>query len=578
MVTSATLLLTAGAVWYAAVTARQHDEVRFENAIQHTRDAIEERVNVHLALLRATKGLFGTDKAISRQDFGHFVHQLQLDAKYPGLSALGYAERVDGPDRERFVKQMREEHGTLFDIRPAGERPVYFPVIYVEPGNSMNVPAIGSDLFAEPTRYRAMTYARDIGSGVTSTKVTLMQSGRAEDRSGFVMYVPVFAGVNSPTTLWERRARIRGYVCGAFRSQDLFAGVFRSETRPPLHFDVYAGVLPRKHNLLYSSRGRVSSQPLLAHSERLSVPGLIWTLVFQTTTAFESDSSRHWAYWIGGFGLLMSAFLYAAMEALAKEQRRAARNLAVANADLERKVEERTARLSESLADMEHFSYSITHDMRGPLRAMRSYALLLANEPDEVAPGVRNEYLRRIAAASQRMDQLIRDALNYAKVVRDELDLRPINPGVILREMTETYPTFHPPRARIELEGDFPLVLANEAGLTQCFSNILANAVKFVPAGRQPHVRVWAEPHGKMIRLLFQDNGIGIAPEHQDRIFGMFQQLHPAGEYDGTGVGLALVKKVTARMRGRVGLDSKAGHGSTFWLEFAAARVPAPAS
>ena len=578
LVTGATLLLTAGTLWYAAVTARENDEVRFENAVQHTRDAIEERLNVHLALLRATKGLFAADELVSRQEFSHFVRRLQLEPNYPGLSAIGYAQRVDRADLDNFLTQMRDEHGNAFELRPAGERPAYFPMVYVEPGNSMNVPAIGSDLFAEPRRYRAMTYARDIGNGVTSTRITLMQSGSPEKRSGFVMYVPVFSGTNPPANLWERRARIRGYICGAFRSQDLFEGVFRSETRPPLHFDVYAGVLAREDNLLYRSRGLISAQPLLTHSQRLSVPGLTWTLVFQSTTAFEADSSRHWAYWIGGFGLVMSALLYAAMEALAKEQRRAARNLALANADLERKVDERTARLSESLADLEHFSYSITHDMRAPLRAMRSYALLLADEPDEIAPTVRDEYLRRIAAASQRMDQLIRDALNYAKVMQDEIDLRPVSPEVILREMTETYPAFHPPSARIDLEGDFPPVLANEAGLTQCFSNLLANAVKFVPAGRQPHVRVWAEPRGERVRLYFRDNGIGIAAEHRDRIFGMFQQLHPAGEYDGTGIGLALVKKVVARMRGRVGVESEPGHGSTFWLEFAAAPVAVAAS
>jgi signal transduction histidine kinase len=578
MVTSATLLLTGGAAWYAAVTARENDEARFENAVQHTRDAIEERVNVHLALLRSTAGLFGAEEGVGRDVFRKFAEQLKLEQNYPGLTGIGYARRVDGPDRESFVSEMREEHGASFEIRPGGERPVYFPVVYVAPANSVNAPAIGADLFAEPVRYRAMCYARDIGKAATSTKVILMQTGRPEERAGLVIYIPVFSGSHSPTNIWQRRAEIRGYVCGGFRTQDLFAGVFRSETKPSLHFDVYAGVLARKDNLLFSSRGRSSDQPLLTRSERLSVPGLTWTIVFNSTPAFEAASNRRWAFWISAFGLLMSALLFAAMEALAKAQRRAARNLALTNAVLERKVDERTARLSESLADLEHFSYSITHDMRAPLRAMRSYALLLVNEPDAIAAPVRNEYLRRIAAASQRMDQLIRDSLDYAKVMRDELDLNPVRPDVILREMIETYPAFHSPHARIELEQTFPPVLANEAGLTQCFSNILANAVKFVAAGKQPHVRIWAEPRGENVRICFRDNGIGIAAEHRDRIFGMFQQLHPAGQFEGTGIGLALVRKVTIRMQGRVGVDSEPGQGSTFWLEFAAAPVAVPVS
>jgi len=576
LVAGATLLVTAGAAWYAAVTARENDRARFENAVQHTRDAIDERVHVHLALLRSTTALFRTHEHVSQDAYSNFVQELRLEQNYPGLSGIGYAERVDADDRESFLDRMRQEHGPEFEIRPAGERPVYYPVVYAEPAASMNVPAIGYDLFTEPLRYRAMSYARDIGKAATSTRVTLMQTGRPEDRSGFVIYVPVFSGTNFSRNLWERRAELRGYVCGGFRSHELFARVFPSETRPPLHFDVYAGVLMRKENLLYSSRAGAAQAPLLSHTERLYVPGLTWTLVFQSTPAFEAASGRHWTFWIAAFGLLMSALVFAAMEALARAQRRATRNLTLTNAELERKVHERTARLSESLADLEHFSYSITHDMRAPLRAMRSYALLLADEPEKVAPTVRQEYLRRIAAASQRMDQLIRDSLNYAKVVKDELDLRPLNAAVILREMIETYPAFHPPRARIELEGDFPMVLANEAGLTQCFSNILGNAVKFIAPGMKPYVRIWAENQGDIVRICFRDNGIGIASEHRERIFGMFQRLHPSGEYEGTGIGLALVKKVAGRMQGRVGVDSEPGQGSTFWLELAAAPVLVP--
>ena len=578
MVAGATLLLTGGATWYAAVTARQNDEARFETAVQHTRDAIEERVNVHLALLRANTALFSAQEQVSRDSFNDFVRELKLERDYPGLTAIGYVERVDAGDRENFLTRMRKEYGQDFEIWPPGERPVYFPVTYVEPATSINLPAMGTDLFWEPARYRAMSYARDIGKPATSTKVTLFQAGRPEERSGFVVYFPVFSGTNVSRSVEQRRAQLKGYLCGGFRSHDLFSGVFPSETKPPIHFDVYAGLLTRKDNLLYSSRASAARKPSFAHTEHLYVPGLKWTLVFQSTPSFEASLSWRWAYWIGALGIIMSGLLWAAMEALGKAQRRAARNLELANADLERKVDERTARLRESLNDMEHFSYSITHDMRAPLRAMRSYALLLANEPETISEPARNEYLRRIAAASERMDQLIRDSLNYAKVVRNELDLRPVQPDVILREMIDTYPALQPPRARIELEGTFPPVLANEAGLTQCFSNILTNAVKFVEPGKQPHVRVWAEHRDDVVRIYFRDNGIGIAPEHRERIFGMFQQLHAAGEYEGTGVGLALVRKATMRMRGRVGVDSEPGDGSTFWLEFAAASLPARVS
>ena len=108
-------------------------------------------------------------------------------------------------------------------------------------------------------------------------------------------------------------------------------------------------------------------------------------------------------------------------------------------------------------------------------------------------------------------------------------------------------------------------MLANEAGLAQCFSNLLNNAVKFVAVGVVPQVRVSEEVRGDRVRLWFADNGIGIPAEHHKRIFEIFQRLNP--NYEGTGIGLALVRKVTQRLGGQVGVESEAGQGSRFWIE-----------
>lgn len=254
----------------------------------------------------------------------------------------------------------------------------------------------------------------------------------------------------------------------------------------------------------------------------------------------------------------------------AAELVRARDALARANADLEKKIEERTARLRETVADLEHFSYTLTHDLRAPLRAMHGFGDLLSRRYDQELDPAGRDYLRRIIQAAARMDQLITDALNYSKVVQAEFPLAPVDPAALLRDMIESYPEFQPPRAEILLAGELPRVWANRAGLTQCFSNLLSNAVKFVAPGLTPCVRVRAELRAGRVRLWFEDNGIGISPEQQRRIFGMFQRLSTA--YPGTGVGLALVQKVVERMRGEVGVESAEGAGSRFWVEFA----PAP--
>ncbi len=237
---------------------------------------------------------------------------------------------------------------------------------------------------------------------------------------------------------------------------------------------------------------------------------------------------------------------------------------------LEELVNERTARLKEMLGDLEALSYSIVHDMRAPLRAMQGFAELLAGECAPIGPAAEN-YVERIKIAATRMDHLIRDGLNYNRMMRAELPLTTIDLGRFLRGIVETYPEFQTRDVEIELSGNFPSVHANEAALTQCISSLISNGIKFVAPGVIAVVRVWSETRDSRVRLYFKDNGIGIRKEAHAKIFEIFQRLDQ--KHEGTGIGLAIVKKAVERMNGTVGLESEPEKGSTFWVEFDAAEA-----
>lgn len=253
----------------------------------------------------------------------------------------------------------------------------------------------------------------------------------------------------------------------------------------------------------------------------------------------------------------------AAQCGLVMQARRLQGELERSNVLLDGEVQDRTARLQESLAELEHFSYTITHDLRAPLRAMQGFAALLGERLGDGLDREGRDYLDRIGTAARRMDRLITDALSYSRIVREELPLAPVDVGALIHGMLASYPAFQPPAAVVEV-APLPVVLANEAGLTQIFSNLLGNAVKFVPAGRVPHVRIHGERTDGSVRVCVEDNGIGIAPEMHERVFQMFQRV--SKDYDGTGIGLALVRKIAERMGGGVELESAPGEGCRFWV------------
>jgi signal transduction histidine kinase len=244
-------------------------------------------------------------------------------------------------------------------------------------------------------------------------------------------------------------------------------------------------------------------------------------------------------------------------------------------AELEQRVAERTTQLQAAVSEMEAFTYSMSHDLRAPLRAMQGFAeALLADYADRLDQ-TGQDYTLRISAAAHRLDLLIQDLLAYSRLSRAELHLKPVNLTAVLHEaLAQLEMEIKTRQAEVTLVEPLPQILGHQATLLQIVTNLLSNAVKFVPPGATPRVRVWAETRVNedsealpWVRVWVEDNGIGIALEHSERIFRVFERLHGAEVYPGTGIGLALVRKGIERMGGRVGFESVPGVGSRFWVE-----------
>lgn len=309
-------------------------------------------------------------------------------------------------------------------------------------------------------------------------------------------------------------------------------------------------------------------------------------------------------------GMLAAQLAVAYESALRQEHLEAARKDVLDYAgNLEKRVAERTSQLRESMQALESFAYTVAHDLRSPLRAIRSFSTLMLEGCQGCSNQQSQGFLKKIAGASIRMDELIDDLLAYSRLSQAELPCASVSLELlvnkILNRLTDDIAAKN---AVVQTERPLPRVLANETVLDQVLTNLVTNALKFTRPNVAPEVKLWAEirdragepaadaqtgakvktPVSKTglstqtteraasqearsrnpsVRVCVQDNGIGIEPAEHGTVFQVFHRLHSSAQYPGTGIGLAIVQKGMERMGGRGGLESSPGQGSLFWIE-----------
>lgn len=243
------------------------------------------------------------------------------------------------------------------------------------------------------------------------------------------------------------------------------------------------------------------------------------------------------------------------------------------NADLERRVSERTAELEHANKELESFSYSVSHDLRAPLRAINGFAQILARRHSDALNDEGRHYLDNVLEAGNRMSQLIEDLLDYSRTDRRSVQKAPIALSPLLKQITALFADrIADTQARIEIAEPLATPLGDETLIGQIFSNLLDNALHYRKPEIPPKITIASHPIGDNdVIIQVSDNGIGIAPEYYVKIFEVFQRLHGQDEYPGTGIGLAIVAKSARIMGGSVDIESTPGVGSTFSIRLPAA-------
>ncbi len=226
------------------------------------------------------------------------------------------------------------------------------------------------------------------------------------------------------------------------------------------------------------------------------------------------------------------------------------------------------AELKQANQELESFAYSVSHDLRAPLRTMQGFAhALLQNYGDALEPEAR-DYARRIIASGRHSERLIADLLAYSRLSFEKIEVKAIELDAVLAQAVEQVQAdITESNARMHIQSDLPVVLGSKTALVQVVANLLSNAVKFVPPDRTPEVGVRAEERGDVVRVWFEDNGIGIPEGQEERIFRVFERLAQSDDRPGTGIGLAIARRGMERIGGSCGVERLPDGGSAFWIE-----------
>jgi PAS domain S-box-containing protein len=275
--------------------------------------------------------------------------------------------------------------------------------------------------------------------------------------------------------------------------------------------------------------------------------------VFLSITALRDEQDR-----ITGFLGLASDLT---------ERKRAQEEIQTLNRDLERRVAERTSQLEAANKELEAFSYSVSHDLRAPLRAINGYSHILLEEYAASLDEEGRRDLENIRRNADRMGDLIDDILDFSRTSRQEMAMQAVNMAAMVREIFDEARAEVPERNIVlRLEGDLPAARGDRTMIHQVLTNLITNAVKFTARAAEAVIEISGTVAGDEIIYRVSDNGVGFDMEYAGKLFGVFQRLHGAGDFPGTGIGLAIVKRVVTRHGGRVWAEGKVGEGATIYF------------
>jgi signal transduction histidine kinase len=495
-----------------------------------------------------------------------------------GAAVVSYLVPAQSDEIAEVQAYWRQHGQPGLTLRPSGNGSEHVFGVFQQPLDGSN-PNPGGDAAQVAEAWTALQEARRYGEPVISQPYVLVRDRNLppeQRQRSFVLVRPVYAA---------ERGAFLGWVAMSLRGGDFMDATLRAEQQGLTQVTLRVA----DHNRTVSQTLDVTQQRFadaganLRRTVDVQVADQRWRLTVEADSERLAGAETYLdeGVLMGGIPLtvLLAALVYvlatgrsrarARVDAATAELRASKQQLRELNNDLERRVAERTEQLAEANAELESFSYSVSHDLRAPLRAVDGFAKMLALDYDDRLDDEARRYLQRIRNGAQQMGQLIDGLLAFSRLQRQSLVWQPVRVEYLVREVWEELGASDALADRdVTLKvGELPVALGDPRLVRHVVSNLLGNAVKYTRNRATARVEVGHDEAAYFVR----DNGAGFDMRYADKLFKVFQRLHRAEEYEGTGIGLALAQRIVQRHGGRMWADGAPDRGATFYFTLPAA-------
>lgn len=546
------------------------ESARFLHSVSQRQRTLEGGLNKYLTLMDSVRAFAVAKITMNPGQFQVFVQALDLRRSYPGIEGLGLAVKINAAQKAQLIELTHTQGLPEFQIWPASDQPELCPVAILEPQDQRNRAPLGYDLFADPLHRaaanRAAEQATPIATAIVS-KDTGTTNGGTLANKGFVVLVPVYKGGGKPQSAEEGRAKIAGYVYCSFTTAELLKSIAGRDLESASVLRIFDGPSVSEPGLIYASPewSAVSKAARFASTNHVMLAGRPWTLQFAAKPTYVNPAPITLLS-----GLILSAMLWSITRSQTRAREAAERHaveLQKSEAELEQRVASRTAELQQAVEELKAFSYTVSHDLRAPLRHIDGYMCLLRENPGITGDAEAQRHADTITRSAKQMGQLIDGLLNFARIGWTNLSVASsVDVNEIVQDVRQM---LTPPAGTREVEWrieSLPAVSADRMLLQQVFANLISNAVKYSGPKSPAIIEVGSKDDQNEITFFVRDNGVGFDMKYADKLFSVFQRLHTNAEFEGTGIGLANIRKIITRHGGRVWAQSEPGHGATFYF------------